>query len=105
MVPRARIWIMRAVHLSAIRSSTSREGHCASRTEGAEATFRTPLSKTIPVDAQAERNIPDGMYRLTTYVVDCRFEHPKVTLCQLYLLRRKRCPEGFSHKRAGLWYS
>src|SRR5882762_9441381 len=35
MVPRARIWMMRAVHLSAIRSSTSRDGHCASRTEGA----------------------------------------------------------------------
>src|SRR5438552_4486198 len=64
---------MRAVHLSAIRSSTSREGHCASRTEGAEATFRTPLSKTIPVDAQAESNVLEGMYRMKTYVVDCRF--------------------------------
>jgi len=71
---------MRAVHLSAIRSSTSREGHCASRTEGVEDTFRTLLCKTIPVDAQAESNILECMYRLKTYVVDCRLEHPKFML-------------------------
>ena len=34
IVPLARIWITSAVHLSAIRSSTSRDGHCGSRTEG-----------------------------------------------------------------------
>src|SRR5947208_5553727 len=76
----SRIWMMRAVHLSAIRSSTSREGHCASRTEGADVAFRTLLCKTTPVDVQGESNMPEGVYGLRPYVVDCWFGRPKFGL-------------------------
>jgi len=63
--------------LSAIRSSTSRDGHCASRTEGADDTFATLVCKTIPVDAQGESNIQEGIYRSKRCVVDCWFGYPK----------------------------
>src|SRR5437763_17196341 len=39
IVPPARIWMTSAVHLSAMRSSTSREGHRGSSTEGTDEPF------------------------------------------------------------------
>jgi hypothetical protein len=69
--------MMRAVHLSAIRSSTSREGHCASITDGGEEGFGMPLSNLRLSHVQAESNIRKDVYRQEPHVVDCRFSCSK----------------------------
>src|SRR5436190_22672535 len=81
--------MMRAVHLSAIRSSTRREGHCASRTEGADAIFGTLLCKTIRFDAQAESNTLKDVYRMTKRVVDCWFERRQIYHMKMASLTKK----------------
>jgi len=62
--------MMSAVHLSAIRSSTSREGHCASMTEPPEEDFGMIFFKRLPTKAQEESSNPIGLYRMKATVVD-----------------------------------
>ena len=50
----------KAVHLSAIRSRTSRDGHCGSITEGGDADLG--MSVHLSNSAGKASNIPNGMY-------------------------------------------
>src|SRR5207248_11634291 len=93
--------MMRAVHLSTIRSSTSREGHCASRTDGEEDAFPTLLCKAIAFDAQAESNVQQVVYRLKSYVVDWWFGRPKFRYDNCISYEEKRDTNGLSLDRDG----
>jgi hypothetical protein len=64
--------MMSAVHLSAMRSNTSREGHCASMTDPPEEDFRMAVFRRLPSQAQAESSNPTGSYRTKSTVVDGR---------------------------------
>ena len=58
-----------AVHLSAMRSRTRRDGHWASITEAGD-DLGMSLSRVSRSKAQGESNIPPGMYSLDRHVVD-----------------------------------
>src|SRR5437868_8960887 len=55
-------WMINAVHLSAIRSRTRRDGHWASKTEAGDDLDMSPFRGSRS-QAQGESNIPTGMYR------------------------------------------
>src|SRR5438445_381614 len=55
-----------AVHLSAIRSSTSRDGHCGSKTDGGE----DILAMHSFNPSTSESNILNNVYGLNRHVVD-----------------------------------
>jgi hypothetical protein len=55
-----------------MRSSTSREGHCASMTDPPEEDFRMAFFRRLSFQAQAESSNPNGLYSPESTVVDRR---------------------------------
>src|SRR5205814_8933859 len=69
--------MMRAVHLSAMRSSTMREGHCGFRTDAPE-DFMSHLSDESSA-AQAESNEPKRVYAAPVAASLCEArQRPKI---------------------------
>src|SRR5215510_11124830 len=89
-----------AVHLSAIRSSTSRDGQRGSRTDATEAAFGiTRCVEQLRYRCKSESNAPKDAYRSERCVVDCWLRRPKFKHEQYSSHKKRRRSDRFFIQR------
>src|SRR4030095_1818524 len=89
-----------AVHLSAIRSSTSRDGQRGSRTDGTEEAFgMTRCVEQLRYRCKSESNAPEDVYGSDPRVVDCWLRRSKFKHEQYSSHRKRRRSDRFLIQR------